>query len=313
MGRWNWVLSLRRGEGNLLTHPVASRAAVLTDFDNRAALEIYPHIPNSRSVFTGTFAALHRLGIGTDTVNSNQAEDPEYLRKYDLLVLAAATALDNAAAVESMHQYVLQGGVLIVTPFTAYMDRNGVFRGDGFGANLAGLTGAVVRTVRWTGSPEQGNKPQLSATWSGGPVSGRSPVGLNGYMEYLEIDGPDTSTIAAFTSDQPIVDGKPAATLRKLGRGQVIKLAFWPADDSFLTLISNLCPGARNLLADPLPDGVLAVPRTDNSLFVINGTSRPQPCSLRSDSQDRITQRTVPQRVTLKPYETLWLGAKSST
>jgi len=26
---------------------VASRAAVLTDFDNRAALEIYPHIPNS--------------------------------------------------------------------------------------------------------------------------------------------------------------------------------------------------------------------------------------------------------------------------
>ncbi len=122
---------------------------MLTDFDNRAALEIYPHIPNSRSVFTGTFAALHRLGIGTDTVNSNQAQDPGYLRKYDLLVLAAATALDNAAVVESMHQYVLQGGVLIVSPFTAYMDRYGVFRGDGFGANLAGLTGAVVRTVRW--------------------------------------------------------------------------------------------------------------------------------------------------------------------
>ena len=312
----NWAMELgaffERWGGELLAHPVASHAAVLTDFDNRAALEIYPHIPNSRSVFTGTFAALHRLGIGTDTVNSNQAEDPEYLRKYDLLVLAAATALDNAAAVESMHKYVLQGGALIVTPFTAYMDRNGVFRGEGFGANLAGLTGAVVRTVRWTGSPEQGNKPQLSVTWSGS-VSGRSPAGLNGYMEYLEIDGSDTSTIASFASDQPILDGKPAATLRKLGRGQVIKLAFWPADDSFLTLISNLCPGARNLLADLLPDGVLAVPRTDYSLFVINGTSRPQPCSFRSDSQDRITQRTIPQRLTLKPYETLWLGAKSST
>jgi hypothetical protein len=58
---------------------VASHAAVLTDFENRAALEIYSDIPNRRSVFTGTFAALHRLGIGTDTVNSTQAEHPDYL------------------------------------------------------------------------------------------------------------------------------------------------------------------------------------------------------------------------------------------
>lgn len=296
----------------LLTHPVASRAAVLTDFDNRAALEIYPHIPNSRSVFTETFAALHRLGIGTDTVNCAQAEQPDNLQ-YDLLVLAAATALDNAAAVESMRQYVLQGGTLVVTPFTAYTDRNGVFRGDGFAANLAALTGGVARTVRWTGSPEKGNKPQLFVNWSGAGMSGRSPAGLDGYMEYLEIDGPDTHTIAVFSSDQQIVDGKPAATLRKLGRGQVIKLAFWPADDSFLTLLSNICPATQNLLAAPLPDGVLAVPRTDHSLFVINVTSKPQSCSFHSDATDRISQRTISTHTTLKPYETLWLDAQSTT
>lgn len=313
----DWAIELggffERWGAELLAHPVASRAAVLTDFDNRTALEIYPHVPNSRSVFTETFAALHRLGIGTDTVNSAQVEHPDYLAKYDLLVLAAATALDSVAAVDSMRQFVLQGGTLIVTPFTAYMDCNGILRSDGFGANLAGLTGSVVRTVRWTGSPEKGNKPQLFVNWSGGPVSGRSPAGLDGYMEYLEIIGPDTSPIAAFTSDQQIVDHKPAATLRKLGRGQVAKLAFWPADDSSLTLISKLCPSAHNLLTDPLPDGVVAVPRTDNSMFVINLTSRPQSCSFRSALQDRIMQRTIPPRLTLKPYETLWLDAKSST
>ena len=102
-------------------------------------------------------------------------------------MLAAATALDNPAAVESMRQYVLQGGTLIVTPFTAYMDHNGVFRGDGFGANLAELTGGVVRTVRWVGSPDKGDKQQLFVNWSDGPMSGRSPVGLDGYMEYFEI------------------------------------------------------------------------------------------------------------------------------
>ncbi len=291
----------------LLAHPVESRAAVLTDFDNRSALEIYPHIPNSRFVFTDSFAALHRLGIGTDTVNSTQAQQPGNLAKYDLLVLAAATALDYAPAVESMRQYVLQGGTLIVTPFTAYMDRNGVFRGDGFGANLIKLTGGVVRTVRWAGSPGMGDKQQLVVSWSGGLINGRSPVGLDGYMEYFEIQRPDTDIIATFESDQDIVNGKPAATIRRLGRGQVIKLAFWPKDDSFLSLISKSCPSVRNLVAAPLPDGVMAVPRADQSLFLMNATSQPRTCALRSASVDRITKRTVSATVTLNPYEVLWL------
>ena len=297
----------------LLAHPVESRAAVLTDFDNRAALEIYPTISGSRAVLPETFAALHRLGIGTDTVSSAQSGRAEQLSKYDLVVLAAATSFDNAPAVEAIHQYVIQGGTLIVTPFTAYMDHNGVFRGDGFAANLVGLSGVIARTVRWTGSPEKGNKQQLFASWSGGGVSGRSPVGLDGYMEYLEVTEQDTNTIAVFSSDQQIVDGKPAATLRKLGRGQVIKIAFWPADDSFLTLIRNSCPSTSNLLSDPLPDGVLAVPRSDRSLWVMNVTSRPQPCSFRSASTDRITQRTIPMRTTLQAYETLWLEPHSTT
>jgi len=289
----------------LLAHPVDSRAVVLTDLDNRAALEIYPTVPGSRSVFTDTFAALHRLGIGTDTINTARAEHLENLKKYDLLVLAAATAFDNHAAVESMHQYVLQGGTLIVTPFTAYMDTNGIFRGDGFAANLAALTGVLARTVRWTGSPERGNKQQFSVSWND-PLSGRSPVALDGYMEYLEITAQDTKIIAVFSSDQRIVDGHAAATLRRLGRGQVIKLGFWPADDSFLTLLTTACPSIRSPLAGLLPDGVLAVPRTDRSLFVINATSRPQPCSFRAPAIDRITRRTISARTTLAPYETLW-------
>lgn len=297
----------------LLAHPVERNAAVLTDFDNRTALEIYPTISGSRAVLPQAFAALHRLGIGTDTVSSRQSERAEQLAQYDLVVLAAATSFDNPAAVEAMHRYVLQGGTLIVTPFTAYMDHNGVFRGDGFAANLAVLSGVVARTVRWTGSPEKGNKPQLFANWTGGGVSGRSPVGLDGYIEYLEITEHDTSAIAVFSSEQQIIEGRPAATLRKLGRGQVIKIAFWPADDSFLALVRSSFPSTRNLLSDPLPDGVLAVPRTDSSLWVMNVTSRPQPCSFRSASKDRITQRTISARTTLMAYETLWLEPNSTT
>ncbi|MGB8029910.1 MAG: alpha-amylase family protein [Terracidiphilus sp.] len=140
----------------LLANPVKCSAVVLTDFDQRAALEIYPHIPESRSVFTGTFAALHRLGIGTDTINSLRAEQVENLQKYSAVFLSAATAFENQAAADALEQYAQKGGTVIVAPFTAYMDRNGIFRGDGFGANLQTLTGSLVRTIRWMGSPQRG-------------------------------------------------------------------------------------------------------------------------------------------------------------
>lgn len=290
----------------LLAHPVESRAVVLTDFDSRTALEIYPHIPQSRSVFTETFSALHRLGIGTDTINSLNAEQAANLRKYDLVFLPAATALDDPLVIEALKEYVVGGGTLIVTPFTAYMDRDGIFRGDGFGANLTDLTGGLVRTARWVGSPENGGKKQLSVNWSG-PMSGQSPVGLDGYMEYFEIHQPDTKIIATFDSDQDIVNGKPAATLRSIGRGRVIKLAFWPNDDSFLTLVRNIIPALQGPLAAPLPNGVMAVPRTDKSLFVVNATSHSQSVELRTSSIDRISKRTVSPHLHLKPYEVLWL------
>lgn len=294
----------------LLAHPVESRAVVFTDFDNRTALEIYPHIPHSQSVFTDTFSALHRLGIGTDTINSLRAEDPANLRKYDALFLPAATALDNPLAVDAIHQYAIHGGTVIVTPFTAYMDHNGVFRGDGFGANLAALTGGLVRTIRWVGSPQNGGKEQLYVNWTGSPLTGRSPVGLDGYMEYFEIQQPDTKIIAVFDSRQDIIHGKPAATLRPLGSGQVIKLSFWPQDDSFLSLICKTVPSTANLLATPLPDGVLAVPRSDHSLFVINATSKVQSISLRKSSRDRIANQSVSALGNLKGYQVLWLDGE---
>jgi beta-galactosidase len=293
----------------LLAHPVDSRAVVFTDFDSRAALEIYPHIPHSKTVFMETFSALHRLGIGTDTINSLTVQNLDNLSKYDLVLLPAATALDSPLVVEALRQYVVRGGTLVVTPFTAYMDRNGVFRGDGFGANLLELTGGFVRTVRWVGSPDNGDKQQLVVNWSGSLLSGQSPVGLDGYMEYFEIRHPDTKVIATFESKQDIVNGRPAAALRTLGRGQVIKLAFWPRDDSFPTLISKAVPATQNLLAAPLPDGVLALPRTDHSLFVINATSQAQSIALRSPSQDRLSKRSLSPEGALKPYEVLWLEA----
>jgi beta-galactosidase GanA len=291
----------------LLANPVNPRAVAYTDFDSRAALDIYPPIPQSRTVFTETFAALHRLGIGVDTINARDAAKVENLKNYEIMLLPAAIALDDPAVVDAIRQFVEWGDTLVVTPFTAYTNRDGILRGDGFAANLAKLTGGLVRTIRWIGSPRNGEKQQLNVQWDSTVMSGTSPAGLDGYIEVLEIQEPETRIIATFESDQSIVNGKPAATIRSIGRGQVIKLGFWPADSSFLTLIDKTTSLTHSLLAAPLPNGTLAVPRTDNSLFLINGTSQPLSFSLKHPAKDRISGRSVESGRTLAPYEVVWL------
>jgi beta-galactosidase len=288
----------------LLANPVKATAVALTDFDERAALQVYPHVPSSLSVLPESFAAFHRLGIGIDTMNTTAAETVTNLQKYSLVLIPAAPAFDNPRAVAALRQFVAGGGTLLITPFTAYMDRDGVFRGDGFGANLVELTGCLVRTVRWIGSPSKGGREEPEVTWSDATLNRTSPVGLDGYCEYLEL-AREAEVIAAFRSDQEILDGRPAATRRRLGQGTVIKLGFWPKDDSFLALVQSLT--APGLLGAPCPEGVLAVPRTDNSLFVINATAKPQTVAINRSAADRLSGKRVSTKLTMTGYEVLWL------
>jgi len=308
---------------HLIDNPVKATAVVLTDFDQRAALEIYPHITSSLTVLPQCFDALHRLGIGADSMNLATAAAPANLKKYSLVLIPAATALDNPQVTASLQDFAEGGGVVIITPFTSYTDKDGIFRGDGFAANLRELTGGLVRTVRWMGS---GNSPSPARThsfgfgsssltsslvpeveWKGRGLSGFSPVGLEGYVEFLETDSA-AETIATFKSGQAILDGRPAATQRKLGRGMVVKLGFWPGDDSLLRLIGQIVPDHGGFLAAPAPQGVVAVPHADNSLFVVNTTGQEMQLHLARSGSDRLSGTTVTGNARLQPYQVWWLA-----
>jgi beta-galactosidase len=290
----------------LLKNPVLATAVVLTDFDQRATLEVYPHIKASLSVLPQTFDTVHRLGIGVDSMNLASAEDPAKLEKYSLVLIPAATALDSPRLPAALQRFAQSGGTVLITPFTAYTDGNGIFRGDGFAANLKGLTGGLVRTIRWMGSPENSGRKTQKVEWQGGGMSGISPVGLDGYCEFMEVDD-ESTVIARFDSDQPILAGKPAVTLRKLGQGSVVKLGFWPADDSLLRLLQRFVPDRQAFLAAPTPPGVLAVPRADHSLFIINTTGKPQAIHLSKSARDRISGIDRSGLAELKAYEVAWL------
>jgi len=307
---FDWAVEL--GEifekwGNvLLENPVKATAVALTDFDQRAALEIYPHILPSRSVLPQAFDALHRLGMGVDSMNGAAAEKLSNLEKYRLVMIPAATALDNPRVTAALKAFTEGGGVVVITPFTAYTDEDGIFRGDGFAANLQVLTGGLVRTNRWMGPAGKGAGSSPQVEWMGAGMSGSSPVGLDGYCEFMEV-GPEAEVVAKFRSDQAIYEGRPAATVRKLGRGVVVKLAFWPGDDSLMSLIRAFVPEAEGMLSAPVPAGVLAIPRTDNSAFILNTTSQEKEIELRRLAQDRLSAAKFSGKTLLKPYEVVWL------
>jgi hypothetical protein len=137
-------------------------------------------------------------------------------------------------------------------------------------------------------------------------MTGTSPVGLDGYCEFLEVD-PEAELLATFKSEQPILEGRAAATQRKLGRGIVVKLGFWPKDDSLLRLIRQLISDGGDFLGAPVPAGVLAVPHTDNSLFIVNTTSKEMAIELSKAMSDRFSNAKLNGKAQLKPFQVLWL------
>jgi len=307
---FDWAIELgeifQKWGQHLIDHPVKATAVALTDFEQRAALEVYPHIKSSLSLLPQCFDALHRLGIGADSMNLATAENLANLQKYSLVLIPAATAMDKARVTAALKDFVQSGGVVMIAPFTAYMDEDGIFRGDGFASNLKELTGGLVRTVRWMGSAQASGRRGPEVEWKGRGMTGTSPVGLDGYCEFLEVEA-EAESIACFKSEQTILDGRPAATQRKLGRGVVAKLGFWPGDDSLLRLIRQLIPDGEDLLGAPVPAGVLAVPHTDNTMFVVNTTGKEMVIELSRPASDRLSDIKFSGTTQLKPFQVVWL------
>lgn len=137
-------------------------------------------------------------------MNLRAAENASNLERYSLPLIPATTALDNPRVTVALKNFVTGGGVLIITPFTAYTDENGIFRGDGFAANLGELTGGLVRTIRWMKAVGTGTRKDPEVEWKGGEISGTSPVGLDGYCEFMEV-GPEANVIATFQTCLPRV------------------------------------------------------------------------------------------------------------
>jgi beta-galactosidase len=310
---FEWLIELgkffREWGGRLLAAPVKADAVVLTDFDQRAALSVYPHSSKkSLSVLPDAFNALHRLGVGVDSVHGNDCINPANLKKYRLLVIPVATCLEGGQVPLGLKAYVKEGGNILITPFTAYQTWSGVFRGDGFAANLSELTGVLVRTVRRMGTSDYDGRQDQQVEWTLAGMDGLSAVGVDGFCELVEVEE-GTEVIARFkcSANEPFMDGRAAATRKKVGKGTVIKLAFWPKDNTVIANLAKHLVPVCDMFEGPAPAGVQVVPRTDGSVFFINTESKPKQINLTKTATDRISGEELNGQIEMSAHAVLWL------
>jgi beta-galactosidase len=287
----------------LVATRVNAKAAILTDFDQRAAHWTYPYTAGDvgETATTEYFEAFHRLGIGVDQLSATQARNADRLETYDIIVVSAASVLDEKDVLGSLKSFVQRGGTIIVTPLTANFTADGTLRRDLAAKGLAGLTGTGVRS-EWL-VPFASTKVKPTVTVGTMPFI----LGGEGYCEILSsLDG-SSRVVSRFNAEGLALDAQPAIMERKLGKGTIYKLAFWPDRSALSALIRALKPIANGVFRNIAEPSIHAVPRDDGSMFIINTGQNTATIDLVSPRRDRLTGRSLATGLTdLPPYAVIW-------
>jgi beta-galactosidase len=293
--------------GHLLQTPVKTEMAVITDFDQRSALATYPNTPSSRVILRDSFQCGHRLGLGVDGLNVTDAATAQNLERYRFIILAADSCLNGNASSSAISSFVQNGGNVLVTPFNGYQSWDGIFTEGGLGANCRSFTGVTVYSARRTASSTENGPAMAKAVWDKDIPLPPTPISMDSFWEALDVET-GVEILARFEGEEEFFKGKPAVARKRIGKGGITKLAFWPTEDALLTIAEKLMlVRPHPLLSGAVPSSVHAVPRSDGSLFLINTGKTPQDLPLVGPSIDRLNGRKLVPGSRLDGYGVLWL------
>lgn len=277
---------------------IPARVAIVFDWENFWALEQAETPQNAHKDYRATCLAHHRpfgkMGIAVDVIGAG-AE----LSSYDLVILPMLYLLPRGLD-ERLSAFVGQGGTLVATYQTGYVDETDLCFLGGVPGPLASLLGIWV---------EEFDALPDGVTRAVSPVPG-APSGLSGPYEarhYLDIVHPrGAETLATYGDD--FYAGFPALTRHTQGKGQAWYIASRNdnrfQDDFYRHLADELAlpravPGA-------LPPGVTAHLREKDGarfLFLLNFTLHEARVSLPEGRWTEIeTARPAPPEVALPGY-----------
>ena len=264
---------------------VQPAVAMLQDYDARWAFQIQPNNPGFAYPrhFQEVYRALHARQVSIDVVSPGHD-----LSGYRLVVAPALHVVSPALA-EKLEAFVVQGGVLVLTARSGVKDPANSVVDRYLPGLLAGLAGAHVED--YDSLPEGARVglelalPRLdpsAAGLSGEQAAESRPDGMlyaTTWCDILACDG--AQVVARYTEDY--YAGRPAITLNRYGKGQVVYIGTLGPAGLFEALAPWLLALGGVQPVMHAPAGVEVAERRQGErrlLFVLNHSGQAQTITL---------------------------------
>ncbi len=246
--------------GDICGTTVNAPAAVIYDWDSHRAIEGVKALADSTKKYAETcveaFGALLSLGIETDLIPPTAD-----LSKYKIVVAPMMYILKPGVA-QAMKKFVADGGQLLMTYFSAYVDENLLCHLGGFpGEGLADLFGVIAEEID-TLYPTDKNAAVFAPGALGNGVRcigdscsfvpDSTVAEIRDYAEILRVK--DADVLATYQSD--FYADTPVVTRKQTGDGH----AFYVAARMEKTALAKICKQmAENASVEmmELPEGVI--------------------------------------------------------
>jgi beta-galactosidase len=219
---------------------VPAKAALLYDWDNRWAIQDVKALADDTKQYDETCIAIYKeflkLGIDMDVI----ASDAGFMN-YDIVVAPMMYMLRPGVA-QAMKAFVEQGGQLLTTYFTGYVDHNqlcylGGFPGDGL-SELFGVVSEEIDTLY------PGDENGVIFT------DGREGI-VKDYAEILRVQ--DAKVLATYKNDY--YGGTAAITMRSAGKGNAYYVGARVDMKTMSGIFKDMAKQAGLTLRD-IPEGV---------------------------------------------------------
>lgn len=268
---------------------IEAKAAVLFDWSNRWAIADLPGLAKQtkkyEEVCCAQYESLKRLGVETDVVFAD-----DDLSRYSLVVAPMLYLLKPGMA-EHLKAYIAQGGKLVMTYLSGYVNENtlnylGGFPGDGL-KDVFGLYSEEIDTLYPT--------DRNHAVFADGSV-----CEIRDYCEVLRVK--DAEIVASYQDD--FYRGTAVVTKKQYGEGEAWYVGA-RLDDAGMEKIYAKCLDESGVQRYPMPEGVEYHRRSSedgNFGFYLNHTEQVQKFEAAAAGEDLLCGGVCEKMICLEPY-----------
>ena len=269
---------------------VASKAAVLFDWSNRWAIKDMQGMAHDTKNYEKEVRKFYNIHLKKG-INADIVFPLEDLSSYSLVVLPMYYAVSKEAGAW-LKEYVKNGGTVVATYLTAYVNENTLAYLGGFpGAGLGEVFGLYAEELD-TLYPTDSNAVLMK--------DGNKAI-VKDYCELIKLTGAEV--LGTYESD--FYAGMPAVTVHSYGNGKAYYIGTRMEEEDlikFFTQIWSEC----GIKEKELPEGVEYLTRTaeDGSTFdfYVNYNAMPVTVQLSKDGTNLLNGEAVSGKVEILPF-----------